>query len=158
MSDFTRHELEHMMKMARRDDWHRIFVGSEIRVLISMAMDKLEAQSPEALAKQFHETYERLAPEFGYATREDTKHFNPDSANGKLMIAVCAALSVGQQERTADEASNLWFGQQAPKGGEVETLENDIRGLWREYQRMNPSSVVTLPFAASNFLLKVMTE
>lgn len=44
------------------------------------------------LAIQFHETYERLAPEFGYATREDTREFDPESANGKLMIAVCAEL------------------------------------------------------------------
>ena len=41
------------------------------------------------LAKQFHETYERLAPDFGYQTREDTREFDPESANGKLMTAVC---------------------------------------------------------------------
>ena len=38
-SKFTDKELEHMMTQARRDDWHRIFVGSEIRVLIGMAME-----------------------------------------------------------------------------------------------------------------------
>ena len=27
-------------------------------------------RSPEAVARLFHETYERLAPEFGYRTRE----------------------------------------------------------------------------------------
>jgi len=41
------------------------------------------------LAKQFHDAYERLAPQFGYETREDTKEFDPDSPNGKLMAAVC---------------------------------------------------------------------
>jgi len=41
------------------------------------------------LAVLFHDTYERLAPSFGYETRPDTKAFNPESANGKLMIAVC---------------------------------------------------------------------
>lgn len=41
------------------------------------------------LAILFHETYERLAPAFGYETREDTKEFDPDSKNGRLMIAVC---------------------------------------------------------------------
>lgn len=41
------------------------------------------------LAIKFHDTYERLAPQFGYKTREDTKTFDPDSANGRLMIAVC---------------------------------------------------------------------
>lgn len=43
----------------------------------------------EQLAMLFHETYERLAPSFGYETRQDTKSFDPQSPNGKLMIAVC---------------------------------------------------------------------
>jgi hypothetical protein len=40
-------------------------------------------------ARKFHEVYERLAPSFGYATRADTKAFDPKSANGRLMTAVC---------------------------------------------------------------------
>ena len=51
-----------------------------------------EFGTPEELARRFHDTYERLAPEYGYTTREDTKEFDPDSPNGKLMIAVCATL------------------------------------------------------------------
>lgn len=43
----------------------------------------------EELAVLFHDTYERLAPSFGYTTRPDTREFNPASSNGKLMIAVC---------------------------------------------------------------------
>lgn len=49
-----------------------------------------------ALAIKFHETYERLAPEFGYETRPDTKVFDPESKNGRLMVAVCAALSAAE--------------------------------------------------------------
>lgn len=41
------------------------------------------------LAKEFHDSYEELAPSFGYKTREDTKVFDENSNNGKLMIAVC---------------------------------------------------------------------
>lgn len=41
------------------------------------------------IARQFHETYERLAPSFGYEIRKDTKAFDSESPNGKLMIAVC---------------------------------------------------------------------
>lgn len=41
------------------------------------------------LAILFHNTYESLAPLFGYKTRDDTKEFDPDTPNGKLMIAVC---------------------------------------------------------------------
>ena len=40
-------------------------------------------------AEKFHDTYERLAPSFGYETRKDTKRFDPESSNGKLMVAVC---------------------------------------------------------------------
>jgi hypothetical protein len=41
------------------------------------------------LATQFHDTYERLAPAFGYKTHFNTRVFEPVSRNGKLMIAVC---------------------------------------------------------------------
>ena len=41
------------------------------------------------LAEVFHEAYERLAPQFGYETRPETKQFDQNSPNGKLMIAVC---------------------------------------------------------------------
>ena len=44
------------------------------------------------LAIKFHETYERLAPSFGYETRVDTKVFDPESKNGRLMVAVCHEL------------------------------------------------------------------
>jgi len=58
-----------------------------------------QGEKPIDVARRFHETYERLAPSFGYETRQDTKTFNPDSQNGKLMIAVCAELKA----RTAQE-------------------------------------------------------
>jgi hypothetical protein len=41
-----------------------------------------------ALARKFHDEYERLAPTFGYETREETREFDPDSQNGQLMVAV----------------------------------------------------------------------
>ncbi len=44
------------------------------------------------MALKFHEKYERLAPQFGYETRESTREFDPDSPNGKLMVAVCAEI------------------------------------------------------------------
>jgi len=41
------------------------------------------------LAQKFHDTYELLAPSFGYTTREETRVFDPESPNGRLMCAVC---------------------------------------------------------------------
>lgn len=46
----------------------------------------------EIMAREIHEKYERLAPDFGYVTRADTRDFDPDSNNGQLMIAVCAEI------------------------------------------------------------------
>ena len=48
--------------------------------------------TPLELAKIFHETHERLAPEYGYETRDDTKEFDPASKNGRLMVATCEAI------------------------------------------------------------------
>ena len=42
----------------------------------------------EELARKFHEIYERLAPNFGYETRPETRAFDPTTPNGRLMIAV----------------------------------------------------------------------
>lgn len=60
--------------------------------------------SADELAEIFHATYELLAPQFGYETREETREFNPESPNGKLMIAVCRSIldieppSTGERE------------------------------------------------------------
>lgn len=48
----------------------------------------------EEIAREFHKTYERLAPNFGYATRVDTREFDPASPNGQLMQAVIATVIV----------------------------------------------------------------
>lgn len=43
----------------------------------------------ESLARLFHDEYERQAQKFNYETRTETRQFDPASANGRLMIAVC---------------------------------------------------------------------
>lgn len=53
------------------------------------AMSPASAGSALALAIRFHEAYERLAPRFGYETRPETRNFDPQSQNGRLMVAVC---------------------------------------------------------------------
>lgn len=40
------------------------------------------------IAREFHDVYELIAPSFGYITRPDTRIFDPESPNGKLMVAV----------------------------------------------------------------------
>ncbi len=53
---------------------------------------------PLALAVLFHVTYEKLAPQKGYETRTETRVFDPESANGKLMIATCAEIQKAIRE------------------------------------------------------------
>ena len=48
------------------------------------------------LAARFHALYEELASQHGYVTRTDTRVFDPQSPNGKLMIAVCAIIATDQ--------------------------------------------------------------
>jgi hypothetical protein len=62
--------------------FHQAAVTSEIEVPVT-------PEVVEILARRFHDIYERLAPSFGYKTRKDTQVFDPTSANGKLMLAVC---------------------------------------------------------------------
>ncbi len=60
----------------------------------------------EELAQFFHETYEKLAPEFGYETREASRtawDAVPEK-NKKLMIAVC--IRVLQRLYTLDMYGN----------------------------------------------------
>lgn len=47
---------------------------------------------PERLAVMFHNLYEELAPGMGYVTRPETRVFDPESENGRLMVATCQAL------------------------------------------------------------------
>ena len=58
---------------------------------------------PLALAVLFHVTYERLAPNSGYTTRQETRIFDPESPNGKLMLATCAEIQ--KAIRKTDEGS-----------------------------------------------------
>ena len=51
-----------------------------------------EEMAAEKLARLFHSTYERLAPKYGYETRPDTRDFDPETDNGRLMIAVCEVI------------------------------------------------------------------
>jgi hypothetical protein len=48
----------------------------------------------EQLAQRFHETYERLAPAFGYETRKESARpwAEVPEQNRRLMIAVCAEI------------------------------------------------------------------
>jgi hypothetical protein len=48
-------------------------------------------------ARQFHELYEKYAPEFCYETRPDTKELDFESPNGKLMLKVCKLITLNSE-------------------------------------------------------------
>jgi hypothetical protein len=60
------------------------------------------------LATLFHDTYERLAPGHGYATRPETRRFDADSPNGRLMIATCEVIlaELARREVTHEAAQD----------------------------------------------------
>jgi len=57
----------------------------------------------ENVARKLHDAYEKLAPEFGYETRKDTKKFDPESPNGKLMIRVMEQVVIPYGNKIANE-------------------------------------------------------
>ena len=70
------------------------------------AWSKHERLRAENLARRFHETYEKLAPSFGYETKKDSavQWADVPEKNKNLMIATCKAIL---DER--DRIERLWF-------------------------------------------------
>lgn len=82
------------------------------------------ADEIERLANDFHETYERLAPSFGYETRPDTKVFDPACPNGRLMIAVCGEVMSRFAEQVREKAANRTVIQRVGRAIEAEWRES----------------------------------
>ena len=68
----------------------------------------IAGKTPLEIATLFHDTYERLAPSFGYETRPDTKEFDPTTNNGKLMMATCSEV-VSSLNRVVIEILDMAF-------------------------------------------------
>ena len=96
-------------------------------------MPYVEDEVNEENARQFHNLYEKYAPEFSYETRKDTKEFDPKSPNGQLMIKVCNEI-ISQAEKRGEERGKreelkdllVCFGQL-----ELKTEDEDIQKGWR---------------------------
>ena len=95
---------------------------------------KQETLEEVELAIMFHNTYERLAPSFGYETRVDTKLFETTTSNGMLMIAVCKEIIKWQQERSYSEEykdaiveiSKTWNTEKVDKITSLEEAKNQL--------------------------------
>jgi len=78
----------------------------------SSMINDIEKAYPEAyrLARRFHELYEIAAPAFGYKTKEETKDFDPESANGRLMAWVCFEIVKEEKQALCSQIkkSKIW--------------------------------------------------
>ena len=100
----------------------------------------METLEEVTLAILFHNTYEKLAPSFGYETRLDTKSFETTTPNGMLMIAVCKEIIKWQQERSysnneIDDLCELI--KQNEQAKEIEsTLMEELKDFekWKEWK------------------------
>ena len=77
----------------------------DLQLIKSLQETKQETIQEVELAILFHNTYEKLAPSFGYETRLDTKSFETTTPNGKLMIAVCKEIIKWQKEQDKNKYS-----------------------------------------------------
>lgn len=101
------------------------------------------------LALKFHEAYERMAPSFGYETRTETRAFDPESANGRLMIAVCSELlpyarqalsAVLPSEQEEREAFEKWHREN------IEDVWRSNRGeLWLAWKARASQALAPVP-------------
>ena len=74
-------------------------------------MGSPHSYTAKELAAKFHEAYERLAQEHGYVTRRDTRQFDPESPNGRLMIAVCEEIRGSLLPEKYVEIGSLYRGR-----------------------------------------------
>jgi hypothetical protein len=79
---------------------------------------------PVAWARRFHECYERLAPQFGYETRKDTRIFDPESQNGKLMCAVMESIVCG----AAPPQPRGWLSEE--ERGSIQHAATCAKSIW----------------------------
>lgn len=88
---------------------------------------KIDEAYPEAyrLAKRFHEFYEQSAPAFGYETKEETKEFDPESPNGRLMAWVC--YEIVKEEIDKYKEALIWC-----SGSDDFQLEGKARKGWEK--------------------------
>lgn len=72
-------------------------------IKIYKAWGKKKEVNPEELARKFHETYEKLAPKFGYKTRKESSVSwdKVPEKNKNLMIAVCKEINKILIEKTS---------------------------------------------------------
>ena len=80
------------------------------------------------LAMLFHETYEKLAPDFSYETRKDSAKpwYNVPEKNRKLMIAVASEILIAWNTRTYDCCSCKVVTEYRKNQAKLEIAKEDV--------------------------------
>lgn len=100
----------------------------------------------EDLARRFHETYERLAPDFGYETRRASAKpwAEVPEQNRALMVAVCAELLTGpaSPSEPVPDGPRVWAMPEIP--ADVKRLRDRDGHTWhrtpRHWRMVNPET------------------
>lgn len=95
--------------------------ASDAQKWVKKFLAEFQVIEAEQLARLFHETYERLAPEYGYGTHKEIIPWaNVPEQNKQLDIAVCAEIL---QKYICGYVRNNGYlpGGEAANGGETET-------------------------------------
>lgn len=85
------------------------------------------------LTLNFHYMYEKLAPEFGYETREDTKKFDFNSPNGKLMYKTVKSVMEPILEENQQLKEKLELSEKTRKEGIELLKDSSLEVNTREY-------------------------
>ena len=77
---------------------------AELEAALAAERERRGSSSPEDIARRFHDAYERLAPQFGYSTRpESRREWDELPQNLRdLMIAVVRNVLIEQPAADAD--------------------------------------------------------
>ena len=86
-------------------------------------------------AKQFHDLYEKYAPDFGYETRKDTKQFDPETPNGRLMTKVCNEV-ISQALAERDEEIHAKYYKGILAYADTYTANPDEVKVWIERDKL----------------------
>ena len=94
------------------------------------------------ITKKFHDTYEKLASEYTYETREDTKVFDINSNNGKLMYATVNEIVspiLEENKRLKEQLQNISneFLKYDWKNATQEQICNQLKSLYESILKGN---------------------
>ena len=134
----------HPKELTRADN----LIGHDVSGMESASASPslIEEAYPQAYkwARLFHELYEENAPKFGYATKKETKEFDPESPNGRLMAFVCMEVAKEIESRNQDAKARedvvheilLLITQEANIARSENEKTSRLTSLWNKVEKL----------------------